>query len=111
MKKYEMGSTMQSLRHRRRYEIKAMIWLHDGPAGWHFVTLPQNEAREIRAHTAGLATRWGSIRVVATIGDVRWQTSLFPDRKRKSYLLPLKRAVLKAEGIKAGDRIMLTLDV
>ncbi len=98
-------------RSHRRFEIAGTIWRYDGLAARHFVTLPPSEAAEIRALTIGLATHWGWIKVAATIGTTRWQASLFPDRKRKSYLLPLKRSVLKAEGIKIGDGVTLILDV
>jgi hypothetical protein len=33
------------------------------------------------------------------IGATVWQTSLFPDSKNKSYVLPIKAAVRKAENI------------
>lgn len=33
----------------------------------------------------------------------RWSTSIFPDRKRGTYLLPVKKAVRAAENLAAGS--------
>lgn len=36
-------------------------------------------------------------------------TSIFPDRKRGAYLLPIKRDVRTAEGLTAGDQVTVRL--
>jgi hypothetical protein len=50
-----------------------------------------------------------SVRVTATIGATTWDTSIFPSAD--TYALPLKKAVLKAEGIARGDEISVELEV
>ncbi|QOV92362.1 DUF1905 domain-containing protein [Humisphaera borealis] len=40
-----------------------------------------------------------------------WQTSVFPDKKRGAFLLPVKAAVRKAEHLIIGDRPLVTLIV
>jgi Domain of unknown function (DUF1905) len=81
----------------------APCWLYQGKGAWYFVTLPSDSAAEIsyfsKALNGGKRTGWGSVRVTVQIGATVWQTSLFPDSKNKSYLLPLKAAVRKAENI------------
>lgn len=52
---------------------------------------------------------FNSVRVTATIGGTKWDTSIFPSAE--SYALPLKRAVLNAEDIAQGDEIDVELDV
>ena len=94
------------------YRLKGKVWLYGGAASWHFVSLPKRQAREIRLLLGGVTGRgWGSIRVVATVGGTTWETSIFPDKKVGSYLLPLKAEVRKAEGIAEGDTLAFTLKV
>ena len=47
----------------------------------------------------------------ATIGATTWKTSIFPDKKVGSFLLPLKAEVRKAEGIEVGDSIGFVLEI
>lgn len=88
----------------------AELWLHDGEGGWHFVTLPRAAAEEVD-ETAPPRPGFGSVRVTATIGTSTWRTSLFPDRRSASYLLPVKRAVRDANGLVAGDTVTVSLVV
>ena len=76
------------------YHLKGKVWLWRGDAGWHFVTLPKRQAREIRLLMGGVTGRgWGSIRVRATLGGTTWETSIFPDKAQGSFVLPLKAVV------------------
>lgn len=76
--------------------------------GWHFATLPAALAKKIRA---GMPPRrgFGSVRVHARIGKTDWKTSIFPDTKSKSYLLPIKANVRKAEKIQGGRTVQIEL--
>jgi hypothetical protein len=58
----------------------------------------------------GMARGFGSLRVTARIGETSWQTSVFPTRET-GWMLPVKAAVRKAEGIVEGDEVVLTLEV
>jgi hypothetical protein len=60
---------------------------------------------------SGPRSGWGSIRVEATIGGSTWKTSIFPDSKSGTFLLPVKAQVRKQEGISAGDRVRLTIEI
>jgi len=51
------------------------------------------------------------VRVEAKVGAVVWRTSIFPDSKSGAFLLPIKAEVRRRAGIKAGDRIALTVDI
>lgn len=82
--------------------------LHDSaPGAWYFVTLPLDAADEIRATNERRG--FGSVRVRATIGTTAWDTSVFPDAQSGSYLLPVKAAVRRAEGVDDGDRVRVTV--
>ena len=94
----------------REYTVRAKVWRWKN-GSWHFATLPAKQAAEIRRQFGAEARGWGSIRVLAKIGDTEWNTSLFPERKSKSYLLPIKGDVRRAEAIHEGDRITAVLHI
>ena len=53
---------------------------------------------------------WGSIPVKVTIGETSWNTSVFW-AKEGYYVLPLKKAVRKAENIEAEDTVKYQLEI
>jgi len=91
------------------YRFDAELWRHDGDAAWHFVTLPFDVADDIEERHGRTAGGFGSVRVRVRVGSTEWATSVFPDAKRKSYLLPVKVAVRKAEHL--GDGSPMTVDL
>jgi hypothetical protein len=91
------------------FSFRAEVWEHEGPGSWHFVSLPTSVADEIEETSGGKGAGFGSVRVEATVGSTRWCTSLFPDAGRRTYVLPLKKAVRQAEGLSPGS--MTTIDV
>ena len=93
------------------YAFRAELWQYEGPAAWHFVSLPLDVADDIRARFGTHASGFGSIKVEAAVGSTRWSTSLFPDKTRGTYLLPIKKAVRVAEGIEPGDPVIVSLRV
>ncbi|RPE43593.1 uncharacterized protein DUF1905 [Streptomyces sp. Ag109_O5-1] len=80
-----------------------------GPAPYYFVPVPEEESEEIRAVAAMASYGWGVIPVEATVGGVVFETSLFP--KDGGYLLPLKSAVRKPQGLVAGDEVRVEMRV
>jgi hypothetical protein len=68
-------------------------------AAWRFLTVPQKEGSEIKRKYGGRAKGWGSLKVSVCIGNTQWNTSIFPDKKSGSYILPLKAKIRKAEEI------------
>ncbi|TXI99795.1 MAG: DUF1905 domain-containing protein, partial [Neisseriales bacterium] len=44
-----------------------------------------------------------------TIGVSQWETSVFPDKKSGSYLLPLKKSVREANLLEDGSSITIKL--
>jgi hypothetical protein len=91
--------------------VRAKLWHYPGPAGWHFITLPKKRAYEIKQSFKGPRPGWGSIRVTATIGSTTWKTSLFPDAKSASYVLPVKSDVRAKEDLEEGDSVTLKLEL
>ena len=95
----------------RPFAFKAEVWKHEGSGGWYFISLPEDIADEIEEVHGRRARGFRSLRVDATIGATRWATSIFPDSKRGTYLLPVKRAVRDAEGLADGSTAEVTLVV
>jgi hypothetical protein len=83
------------------------IFYWRGPAPFHFVAVPDRESALIHAARSELTYGWGVIPVEAEIGETEWTTSLFPKGGR--YLVPVKSAVRKAEGVELGDLVNLRL--
>lgn len=92
-----------------KHTIHAQLWRSPGEAGWHFVTLPEEVADEVRARIAGSRSPFGMARVEATIGATTWSTSLYADTRRASFLLPVKTEVRVREDLAAGDTVDVTL--
>jgi hypothetical protein len=95
---------------------KIWLWTTDkAPASWHFVTIEGEVAEAIHALAlmrrleSGRKRGWGAMKVRATIGDTDWDTSIFPAKDVGGWLLPVKAAVRKAEGIVVGDEVSVTV--
>ncbi|MDF2461199.1 MAG: hypothetical protein K0S68_602 [Candidatus Saccharibacteria bacterium] len=93
------------------YNFPAEIWLYDGPAAWHFITLPEPVADDIQQRFGHLKRGWGSLRVALEINGVEWETSIFTDKPRRSFLLPLKADKRRQASVTAGDMVEVTLTV
>lgn len=96
---------------KKTWKWKSKVWLYPGHAGWHFVTVPKKESGEIRTLFGSMAKGWGSLPVSVTLGKTVWETSIFPDNTSKTYLLPLKAAMRKKEGVLAEDTVSLSITI
>jgi hypothetical protein len=90
-------------------EFGGELWFWRGPAPWHFVTVPDEECRELERAAAAVSYGWGMIPVSARIGRTGWTTSLWPKDQR--YLVPVKTEVRRAEGLELGDHVTVSLTV
>ena len=91
------------------WEFTGEIWYWRGPSPFHFVTVPEDEARDIGTTAALVSYGWGMIPVTARAGVTEWTTSLFP--KDGGYIVPIKDRVRRAESLEAGDTVALQLTV
>ena len=78
-----------------------------GPARYYYLPVPDEESDDIREVAAMATYGWGVIPVTARIGDIEFETSLFP--KDGGYLLPLKDAVRKPQQITVADEITVEM--
>jgi hypothetical protein len=90
--------------------VTSLLWIWKGEAAgrWYFITVPEEQCDEIRAHAFGSPRGFGSVKVEAHIGDVSWRTSVFP-LNSGGYLLPVKKEVRCRAEIGAGDEVTVNL--
>ena len=79
-----------------------------GPAPHHWVAVPDEDSEELAARPE-LSYGWGCIPAVVSVGGTRFETSLMP--KDGQYLVPIKVAVRRAEGIELGDTIAVSVRI
>lgn len=91
------------------FVFSAELWEWSGEGAWCFVTVPGDVGEEIQL-LSGPPRAFGSVRVEVTVGGSTWRTSVFPDKTR-GYMLPVKKAVRRAEGLEVGDAVSITLAV
>lgn len=91
------------------YSFRARVWKYKGTAGWHFVTLPKMLSKKIRRNHGLSEEGWGRLKATAKTGTSKWDTAIWFDTRAGSYLLPLKAAVRKGEGIKTDAQISVVL--
>lgn len=84
------------------------VW---GEGNWYFVLLPVDAAEDLRDLAVGPPRGFGSIRVDVQVGASSWKTSVFPEKQSGSFLLPMKKAIRKAEDLEDGDQVEVTLSV
>jgi hypothetical protein len=93
------------------FDAELWIWDARRADSWTFVSLPAEASEEIRELADGRRRGFGSVRVKVTIGGSTWQTSIFPDGARGVYVLPVKRAVRRAEALDTGDVAAVTVEL
>ncbi|MGW4891974.1 DUF1905 domain-containing protein [Kitasatospora sp. NPDC004240] len=92
------------------FDAELYLWEARRADSWTFVTVPAEVSEEIRDIPGGPPRGFGSRRVRVTIGGTTWLTSIFPDSGSGCYVLPLKRAVRKAESLDTGDIATVTVE-
>jgi len=92
--------------------VTSLLWIWKGEqAGcWYFVTVPEEQSAEIKAHSFTNPRGFNSVRVEARIGQVVWRTSVFP-LNSGGYVLPVKLDVRRCAGIAAGDEVTVELEL
>lgn len=92
------------------FESEIFLWDARADVAMHLTSVPpelSEDIREIPRPQRG----FGSVRVVARVGGSEWKTSIFPDKKTGTYVLPLKKAVRDAEKLVVGGPVLVRLEV
>ena len=93
------------------YKVRSAVWPYPGMDGWHFVTVDKKSSAELKEKYGKGRPGFGSIPVEATIGKTTWKSSIFPDKRSGTYLLPLNAKVRKSEGIFAKDTVTFSFHI
>lgn len=80
-----------------------------GPAPYHFVRVPDDEAAVIGDVAAAVSYGWGMVPVAVTVGATTLTTALWP--REGSYVVPLKDRLRRAEGVELGDVVTVRLRI
>ncbi|WP_299194054.1 DUF1905 domain-containing protein [uncultured Erythrobacter sp.] len=78
---------------------------------YHLVSFTGAEAETLAGHALmhklefGKRGGFGSVKVMARIGETEWKTSVFPQDKQSEWVLLVSKKVMKAEDIVAGDEV------
>jgi Domain of unknown function (DUF1905) len=92
-----------------RWEFPGELWYWRGPSPYHFIKVPDDVAAELHAMSPLVSYGWGVIPVKVRIGERDFTTSLFP--KDGGYLVPIKDAVRKAEGLVLGEAVLVEMTI
>lgn len=90
-------------------EFSGEVYSWRGPAPYHFVAVPEPARGELADVAALVSYGWGMIPVVGRIGATEFTTSLWP--RDGGYVVPVKDAVRRAEGIELDDVVTVVLRV
>ena len=85
------------------------LWHWRGPSPYHFVTVPPDAARAIRALAAEVTYGWGMIPAEVRIGESVWTTALWP--KDGGYVVPIKDRYRQAERLELGAPVSVRLAI
>ena len=96
---------------KKKYKVHSGVWVYPGMAAWRFANVDKKQSEEIKEKYGKGKRGFGSIPVVATLGKTTWETSIFPDKRSGTYLLPLKAKIRIAEGIVDGDEINFSIEL
>ncbi len=94
------------------YRFQAELYLWEARTdSWVFANLPEDIADEIEDAQHGPRRGFGAVKVEVSVGDSTWRTSIFPSKEAGTFVLPVKRAVLKAQALKPGDKPQFELEL
>lgn len=93
------------------FAFSAPLRQYPGADGWHHVSVPVEISDDISDITGSIRRGFGSVRVAVTVGSTTWRTSIFPDRKTGTYMLPMKKAVRTAEHLELGTDLEAQLEI
>ena len=105
------GATVDPVARIGTFQFSAPLRQYPGADGWHFVSVPAEISDDITDLTVGIRRGFGSVRVAVTVGSTTWRTSIFPDRKTGTYMLPMKKAVRTAEHLLTGADVEAQLEL
>ena len=84
---------------------------------YHLVVINGEAAEQIAMHARlhrlefGRQRGFGSVKVIAQIGETDWKSSVFPQQKQSEWILLVSKKVMRAEDLAEGDPVTLRLEL
>lgn len=84
---------------------------------YHLLVITGEAAKEIAMHALihrleyGQRRGFGSVKVMARIGDTVWSSSVFPQQKQSEWVLLVSKKVMRAEDLSEGDLLTVELEL
>ena len=91
------------------FSFKAEIWEWRGPAPFYFLSVPEDQADEIREAARVVSYGWGMIPIKAEIGGIAFTTSMFA--KNGTYVVPVKNVVRVPLTLQVGDSVEVRFEL
>ena len=90
-------------------EFSGDVWHWRGPAPFYFVTVPDEESRQLQAVASTVTYGWGMVPVRGRMGATEWTTALWPENG--GCVVPQEDAVRRTEQVDEGDTVSIRLTV
>ncbi|MBE5074699.1 DUF1905 domain-containing protein [Erythrobacteraceae bacterium E2-1 Yellow Sea] len=109
----------------RQAQVKQDLITHTAPltrwqgdrGTYHLVVITGDDAETIAMHARlhrleyGTQRGFGSVKVMAQIGDTSWKSSVFPQASSTEWILLVSKKVMRAEDLAAGDPVRVELEL
>ena len=91
------------------FSFSAELWEWRGPAPFYFLSVPTEQAEDIREAAKLVSYGWGMIPIKAEICGIAFTTSMFA--KNGTYVVPVKNVVRVPLKLEAGDTVEVSFDL
>lgn len=91
------------------FTFSAEMWEWRGPAPFYFLSVPEDQAEDIREAARVVSYGWGMIPIKAEIGGIAFKTSMFA--KNGTYVVPVKNVVRLPLKLEVGDSVEVTFEL
>jgi hypothetical protein len=88
------------------WSVTAEVIEWRGPAPYYYLPMNPDDSARFKLEASGLEY-WGQVAVEVVVGETTFTTAVFPKDGR--YLVPLRAAIRKAEGIEPGMPVTATV--
>lgn len=84
-------------------------------ATYHLVSFSGEEAEALAGHALmqrleyGRSRGFGSVKVIARIGETEWSTSVFPQDKQSEWILLVSKKVMRAENLAVDEAVAVAV--
>ncbi len=91
------------------FTFTAEMWEWRGPAPFYFLSVPEDQAEDIREAARVVSYGWGMIPIKAEIGGIAFKTSMFA--KNGTYVVPVKSVVRVPLKLEVGDNVEVSFEL